>query len=145
MLKEAARLYNMKVVAVSVEHTRDVVTRLKLFKDNVDFIYTGSSGAIQASLPAIVSTAESMKLPVFNFNGEEVIAHNALASYGVSHQQVGANAAIIVDKILRGIKPGNIEPVYPARDDHEAYISRKRADKISLKIPDTLQDIVIVE
>ena len=145
MLISTVKELGLEVVSVPIEHTRDVVTRMKLFKDNVDFIYTGSSGAIQASLPAISSAAQAMQLPLFNFNGEEVISHIALASYGVSHKQVGANAAIIIDKLLNGEKIGNIKPVYPKEEDHKAFISRKKAGQIGLKIPTDLPNVTIVE
>ena len=145
MLVATSKELGLEVVAIPVEHTRDVVTRMKLFKDKVDFIYTGSSGAIQASLPAISSAVQAMQLPLFNFNGEEVISHIALASYGVSHKQVGANAAIIIDKLLKGEKIGNIKPVYPKEEDHKAFISRKKAEQIGLKIPTDLTNVTIVD
>ena len=145
MLVATSKELGLEVVAIPVEHTRDVVTRMKLFKDKVDFIYTGSSGAIQASLPAISSAAQAMQLPLFNFNGEEVISHIALASYGVSHKQVGANAANIIDKLLKGEKIGNIKPVYPTEEDHKAFISRKKADQLGLKIPTDLTNVIIVD
>ena len=146
MLQKDAKQQGLKVIAVPIEHTRDIVIRMQLFKDKVDFIYTGSSGAIQAALPAIISTAESMKLPLFNFNSDEVIAHNALASYGVSHAKIGANAARIIDQIMQGKKPENIKPIYPTKDDHAAYISRKRANNIGIIIPDNLpKHITIVD
>jgi len=144
MLKKSAKTENLKIIAVPIEHTRDVVTRMKLFKDKVDFIYTGSSGAIQAALPAIMSTAESMKLPLFNFNSDEVIAHNALASYGVSHERVGANAAHIINKIMKGQKPENIKPIYPTKADHAAFISRKRANNIGIIIPANLPKYITI-
>ena len=145
MLNKAAALTGIKVIAVPVEHTRDIVVRMKLFKDRVDFIYTGSSGAIQASLPAIVSIVESMNLPLFNFNSEEVITHNALASYGVSHKQVGANAAKIIHQVLHGEKPGTIPVIYPERADHAGFISKKRASRIGLDIPKGIAGVTIVE
>ena len=145
MLVATSKELGLEVVAIPVEHTRDVVTRMKLFKDKVDFIYTGSSGAIQASLPAISSAAQAMQLPLFNFNGEEVISHIALASYGVSHKQVGANAANIIDKLLKGEKIGNIKPVYPTEEDHKAFISRKKADQLGLKIPTDRTNVIIVD
>ena len=145
MLNKAAALTGIKVMAVPMEHTRDIVVRMKLFKDRVDFIYTGSSGAIQASLPAIVSIAESMNLPLFNFNSEEVIMHNALASYGVSHKQVGANAAKIIHRVLHGEKPGTIPVIYPERADHAGFISKKRASRIGLDIPKGIAGVTIVE
>lgn len=145
MLKKAASTIEMEVLAIPIEHTRDVVTRMRLFKNKVDFIYTGSSGAIQASLPAIVSLAESMKLPLFNFNAEEVILHNALASFGVSHRQVGTNAASIIDRIFHGEKASAIEIIHPKKDDHKGFISKKRASRIGLTIPDDLLEVTIVE
>jgi putative ABC transport system substrate-binding protein len=145
MLTKSAEQLGIEVIAVPVEHTRDVVSRMKLLKNKVDFIYTGSSGAIQASLPAIVSVAESMKLPLFNFNGEEVLEHNALASFGVSHKKVGANAAQIIHRILKGGKPGNIKIIHPDNADHQGFISKKRAGRIELKIPSNLTGITIVE
>jgi putative tryptophan/tyrosine transport system substrate-binding protein len=145
MLKANAKTFNLEVVAIPIEHTRDVISRMRVFKNNVDFIYTGSSGAIQASLPAIVNTAESMKLPLFNFNDKDVISHNALASYGVTHTQVGTNAAKIIHRIFNGEKPGDIEPVYPSKSDHAGFISAKRAERIGLVIPKELTNVTIVK
>ncbi|MDP4832472.1 MAG: ABC transporter substrate-binding protein [Rickettsiaceae bacterium] len=145
MLKKSASSLEIDVIAIPIEHTRDVITRMKLFKNKVDFIYTGSSGAIQAALPAIVSIAESMKLPLFNFNSEEVIEHNALASFGVSHKQVGANAAHIIHRIFQGEKPGNIAIIHPSNADHAGFISSKRAKRIGIDIPKGLAGITIID
>lgn len=145
MLKEDAKKFNLEVVAIPVEHTRDVISRMKVFKNNVDFIYTGSSGGIQASLPAIVKTAEAMKLPLFNFNDKEVISHNALASFGVTHTQVGVNTARIIHRIFSGEKPAEIEPIYPSIDDHAGFICKIRAKKIGLDIPKELTNVTVVE
>lgn len=145
MLQLAASSRGIFVLAVPLEHTRDAVSRMQLFKNNVDFIYTGSSGAIQAALPAIVTTAEEMTLPVINFDSSDVKNHAVLASFGISHAQVGANAAIIIDKILKGEKPANIPVIFPEATDHLAYISKKRAEKIGFQIPDNLPDVKIVE
>jgi putative ABC transport system substrate-binding protein len=145
MLKENAKEFNLEVLAIPVEHTRDVISRMRAFKNNVDFIYTGSSGAIQASLPAIVNTAEAMKLPLFNFNDKDVISHNALASYGVTHTQVGTNAAKIIHRIFKGEKPGNIKPVYPGKDDHAGFISAIRAERIGLVIPKKLTNVTVIK
>ncbi len=145
MLKEDAKAFDLEVVAVPIEHTRDVISRMRAFKNNVDFIYTGSSGGIQASLPAIVKTAEAMKIPLFNFNDKEVISHNTLASFGVTHTQVGANAAEIIHRIFSGVKPAEIKPIYPSIDDHAGFISAIRAKEIGLDIPERLTNITIVE
>lgn len=145
MLKGAANNAGLQLIAIPIEHSRDAATRMKSFKNSVDFIYTGSSGVVQSALPSIVSSAESMNLPHFNFDNQEVKDHNALASFGVSHFQVGASAAQIIHKILQGIKPSNIAPTYPQPSDYAGFISKKRADKIGLHIPNDLTNITIVE
>ncbi len=146
MLQKSANTLGLEVVSIPVEHSRDASTRMMAFKGNVDFIYTGSSGGIQAALPAIAAAADAMSIPLFNFNADEVKSNLALASFGVSHKQVGANAAIIVDKILKGEDAGAIEAIYPGQNDHNAYINLKKADKLGIIIPKNMQqNITLVE
>ncbi len=146
MLEQSAKTLGLDVISVPVEHSRDASTRMMVFKGNVDFIYTGSSGGIQAALPAIAVAADAMSIPLFNFNADEVKSNLALASFGVSHRQVGSNAAILVDKILKGENPGSIAPIYPGKNDHKAYINLKKANKLGLTIPKNIQqNITLVE
>lgn len=145
MLKKVAAKAGLQVIAIPIEHSRDTNTRIQSFKGEVDFIYTGSSGVVQSALPMIISRAESMKLPHFNFNSEEVKTNNALASYGVSHFQVGVNTAIIIHRILNGENPSDIPIIHPKVSDHTGFISVKRANKIKLHIPENLTNITIIE
>lgn len=138
MLEQSAKTLGLEVISVPVEHSRDASTRMMAFKGNVDFIYTGSSGGIQAALPAIAAAADAMSIPLFNFNADEVKSNLALASFGVSHRQVGSNAAILVDKILKGENPGSIAVMHPKISDHSAYINLKKAHKLGIIIPKNL-------
>ena len=144
-LKVAAKKYNMEVVDVPVEHARDTATRMNLFKDKVDFIYTGSSAVVQTAFSSIIQKAESMNLPIINFDHSEVINNNVLASFGVAFNQIGANAALITHSLLNGESANNIEIIYPGRNDHIGYLSKKRAEKLGLIIPSDLVNIIIIE
>ena len=144
MLTKAASDRQFELVAIPLEHSRDAATRIKLMKDKVDFIYTGSSAVVQTALPSIVKFAEQMGIPVINFNQDEVLSHDIFGSYGVSHHKIGANAANIINQILNGKKPYEIEVVYPSEDDHAGYISKKRGDKINFELPSDLTGINIV-
>lgn len=144
-LTETAKNFDIEVIAVPVEHARDAATRMNLFKDNVDFIYTGSSAVVQTAFAAIAQKAEIMNIPIFDFDSQEVYNHNSLASYGVSHFEVGSNAALIIDKLLKGTKTENIPIIYPSANDHIALISKKRAEKLGIELPSDLTNIIIVE
>ncbi len=145
MMENAAQSFDMQVLAIPIEHARDVPLRMQGFKDKVDFIYVGSSGPIQPSLPSIVALADQMHIPVFNLNAEEVKNHHAFASFGVSYYKVGKNAGALVAKLLKGEKLQNLSPAYPQIEDHEGYISKRRAEKLGIELPSSLTGITIVE
>lgn len=145
MMKEACDEFGLTLVAIPVEQSRDIPIRMAAFKNNVDFIYVGSSGPIQPSLPVIVSLAEEMKIPVINMNSEEVKAGKVFASFGISYYKVGMNAARLIVDILSGAKPSMLPVIYPRLGDHEAFISKKRAEKIGFIIPDNIPNLNIVD
>lgn len=145
MMNEAAKSKGMTVIAIPIEQAKDVPMRMQGFKGKVDFIYVGVSGPIQPSLPAIVSEANKMKIPVFNADADAVKQHQALGSYGVSYYQVGVNTADIIYQILQGKDIATIPPSYPTADDHRGYISKKVAEKLGIILPKNLNNITIVE
>lgn len=145
MLEKKASIYGIEIVAVPVEHSRDVTTRIRSFKNKVDFIYAGSSGVVQSAMPAISAAADDMKIALFNFNSSEVIRHQALASYGVSHSKVGANTAKIIIRLLNGENPKDIGVIYPSVEDHNAYVSKKKADLLGINIPASIKNLNIQE
>lgn len=143
MIKASALKLNMQVIAVAIDQPRDIPIRIQFFKDKVDFIYVGTSGPIQPTLPAIIAEADKMNIPIFNANEESVKKNQVLASFGVDYIKVGSNAAKIVAKILRGEK--NIDPIYPLEEDHHGFVSQKRVDSMKLKLPHDLTNVTIIK
>ncbi len=143
MLETAAAKLKMQVVAIAIDQPRDVPMRMQGFRDKVDFIYVGTSGPIQPTLPAIVMEADKMNIPIFNVNEEAVRKNQVLGSFGVDYIQVGANAGQIVARILKGEK--NISPIYPSAKDHHGFISKKRLEAMKLKLPSDLSNITVIE
>ncbi len=144
MMQQAAAAQNMEVVLVPIEQAKDVGQRMQAFKGKVDFIYVGVSGAIQPSLPMIVSLANKMQIPVFNADSDAVKNHQVLASYGVSYYQVGVNTATIIYQILQGKDISTIPPLYPKVSDHHGFISKKVALKFGIPLP-ILANVTVVE
>ncbi len=145
MMQRGAKLFGMEVVLVGVEHANDVKLRMQAFKGKVDFIYVGVSGPIQPSLPTIASEALRMQIPVFNADANAVKQQQVLGSFGVSYYQVGVNTANMVAELLQGKSIKDIPPRYPTSDDHHGFLSKDIADKLSVTIPDDLNNITVVQ
>ncbi|APS00515.1 ABC transporter substrate-binding protein [Pajaroellobacter abortibovis] len=145
MMERAAQEEGMRLVTVPVEQARDVPLRMQAFRDKVDFLYVGTSGAIQPTLPAIVAEADKMKLPVFNADSDAVKSHQALGSCGVKYNQVGAHTGKMVARILRGESVEQIQPVFPTLEEHQGFISRVKANFLRIALPTELPHVTIVE
>ncbi len=145
MMKAAGQKIGIAVYPIAIDNQRDIPFHMQAFKDKVDFLYVGVSGTIQPALPAIAALAEKMQIPVFNVDAAAVKQGLALASFGVSYYQVGVNAGNIVANVLNGEKIANIAPIYPRKQDHQAFLNKKLAARYHIKINDTLQNITIVE
>jgi putative ABC transport system substrate-binding protein len=143
MLSQAASANNMSLVSVPVDQPRDVPIRMQMFKDNVDFIYVGTSGPIQPTLPVIAAEADKMGIPVFNANEEAVEDGLVLASFGVNYIQIGRDTGKIIADMLRGneILPA---PIYPSIKEHQGFINKAKAASLGIAIPSN-DNITIIE
>lgn len=143
MMKEAASKTNLELVSIAIDHPRDIPIRMQSFKDNVDFIYVGTSGAIQPALPVIIAEADKMMIPVFNANEEAVIQDQALASFGVDYFQMGKSTGEMAITIL---KEGNVpDPIYPNLKDFKGFISKKKAEYFGISLPTNLENTTILD
>jgi putative ABC transport system substrate-binding protein len=71
---------------------------------------------VEGEAEFILDVARQKKLPTM-FNDDQWASQGALASYGPSYYQMGRQAAQLVDKILRGQKPGNLAIVRASKFD----------------------------
>ncbi len=88
-----------------------------LVRDQADFIF---------------EVARQKRLPTM-FNEESWVLKGGLASYGPSYYQMGHQAAVLVDKILKGTNPQHL-PVERA-SKFDLVINRRTARIIGLTIP----------
>lgn len=146
MMKEAAKVYDMEVIAVPIDSQRDIPLRMQRFSsDPVDLIYVGTSGYIQPSLPAIVAQADRLKIPVFNADENAVKENLVVASFGVSHYKIGLAASNIIVQLLDGVNPASIPIIYPQLSDHVCFINKKKAAAFNIKIPENLDNVTVVD
>lgn len=133
----ASKAHDMDLVAVPIDSSRDIAMRMQAFKEKVDFIYVGTSGAIQPALPIIVAQANKMNIPIINADSEAVIKKQVLASFGISYQKIGENAGNLVADILQnGKMPHSLDP---SIKDHRSLINKYQALKYKLNLPENVQ------
>lgn len=125
MLTQSAAGMGMEIVSVPVDQPRDVQQRMQLFNGKADFIYLGASSITLPVLPAIVSEAKKMNIPVFSADSQDVKNHHVLGSFGVNYYGVGVNTGKLATKILQGESVANLKPTYPSQEDHQGYLSKK--------------------
>jgi putative tryptophan/tyrosine transport system substrate-binding protein len=144
MMREAAKQMGFKVVAVPIDQARDIPIRMQSFKGKVDFIYVGTSGPIQPTLPVIAVESNKMGIPIINADDRAVKDGMVLASFGVDYIKVGNNTGKLVAKILNGADVSTLVPLYPKPKDHRGFINRKKAKEAGISIPKGLTNLFIV-
>jgi putative ABC transport system substrate-binding protein len=81
---------------------------------------------------AITQTATAARLPAM-FEAREFVVAGGLVSYGPSQSELFRRAAVYVDKILKGAKPGDLPVEQPTK--FELVINLKTAKALGLTIP----------
>jgi putative ABC transport system substrate-binding protein len=80
----------------------------------------------------IVELASEYRLPAIYFS-KEYVDEGGLMSYGVDFDDLFRRAAVYVDKILKGAKPGDLPIEQPTK--FEFVVNLKAANQIGLTIP----------
>jgi putative ABC transport system substrate-binding protein len=83
----------------------------------------------------VTSLAQRHRLPAV-YNAKEFVMDGGLMSYGPSVQDMFRRAAVYVDKILKGAKPGDLPVEQPTK--FELAINLKTAKVLGLTIPPSL-------
>jgi putative ABC transport system substrate-binding protein len=86
-------------------------------------------------LARIIEFANSNKIPAM-FEDVFFVEAGGLMSYGPSYAEIFRNAAVFVDKILRGAKPSDLPIEQPTK--FELVINLKTAKALGLEFPPTL-------
>jgi putative ABC transport system substrate-binding protein len=84
----------------------------------------------------IAEFAATNRLPWTCDTEESVVEAGCLMAYGPSYPDLHRRAAIYVDKILKGAKPGDLPVEQPRK--FELVINLKTAKQIGLTIPPTM-------
>jgi ABC-type uncharacterized transport system substrate-binding protein len=133
---KAARLLGMQAFFLDVRTAEDVVRAFeKAVSQRIDVLLVGIDAVTQASREHIAELATKHRLPAI-YASREFVDAGGLMTYGVSYPQLYFRAASLVDKILKGTKPGDIPVQQPTK--LELVINLKFAKAIGIDLPATI-------
>jgi putative ABC transport system substrate-binding protein len=130
-----ARKLGLEVDKLEIRRAEDIVVAAEALKEEVQALYVCTDALLNANVRHINSLALAVRLPTIHGIRENVDAEGLL-SYGPNYPDLCRRAAELVDKILRGMKPGDISVEQPTK--FELVVNLKTAKALGLTVPETL-------
>jgi ABC-type uncharacterized transport system substrate-binding protein len=131
----AARKLDLEVTTSEIRRAKDIVPAFKALREREDAVYLCPDPLMNTNRTGINILAVGARLPTMHGLREYVEA-GGLMSYGPNLPDQFRRVADIVDKILRGAKPGDVPVEQPTRFD--LIINLTTANALGLEIPPTL-------
>ena len=131
----AARRFKFEPVVVRVARAEDFERAFRqLANRKADALYQPSIALLNSNRDRLIELTLKARLPYFSVN-PEVAAAGGLLSYGTAIEENYRRAATLVDKILRGAKPGDLAVELPERI--QLVVNLKTAKAIGVKLSPT--------
>ncbi len=105
---------------------------LGIDKEKVDGIIMGGGRRYRGRRKRIVNLVEKSKLPAI-YRGAHWVRMGGLMSYDIDKQDMRRRVAYLVDRILKGAKPGNLPVERPMKT--KFVVNLKTAKRQGFKIP----------
>jgi putative ABC transport system substrate-binding protein len=134
-VERAASRLGLEVVRVEVHDASEVVPALKALAGTVDALYVCTGPLVNNMGNAISEAANAIRLPTMHGEKSQVEA-GGLISYGPVVTDMYRRAAELVDKILRGARPGDLPIEQPTK--FEMAVNLKTAKAIGVVVPPAL-------
>jgi len=131
----AAHAFGVETAPVDVRRADDIALAFATLNGRADALYVTTDPLFNVINLAVSDLAIKARLPSVHSFREEVVA-GGLISYGPSFSDLYRRAAELVDKILRGAKPGELPVEQPTKFD--LVINLKTAKVLGLTVPHNL-------
>jgi putative ABC transport system substrate-binding protein len=130
--KAAASALGLEVVRLEIRRGEDIAPAFEALGTRADALYVSQDALTVAYHARIITLALGERVPTM-FGARSFVQAGALMSYGPNFPALFRRAAELVDKILRGRKPGDIPVEQPTEFEFVINITTARA--IGLNIP----------
>jgi putative ABC transport system substrate-binding protein len=133
-VQTVARGLGIEVAPLEIRRAEDIAPAFEALKAQADALYVVGDAIIMANLTRIMTFSLGARLPTI-FNARSFVQAGGLISYGPNFSDQFRRTAELVDKILRGTKPGDIPVEQPSR--FELVINLTTAKVLGLTIPES--------
>ena len=106
-LKAELAKHGMTLVEAAAPRTVDVGSAAKSLVGKVDVIYTSTDNNVVSTYESMVAVARDAKLPLVASDPDSV-KRGAVAALGMNYYDMGRQAGKVVNRVLKGEKPGAI-------------------------------------
>jgi putative ABC transport system substrate-binding protein len=134
-VQAAARILGLDVALIEMRRPEDIASAFAAFKSGAEAIYVCTDPLVLAQRARINTLALAARLPTI-YGPREHVEAGGLMSYGANFPDLFRRAADLVDKILRGAKPGDLPVEQPTKFDLVVNLTTAKA--LGLEIPPTL-------
>ena len=132
-IETAARSLGIESQLLDVRRPEDLQSAFDAAsRQHADALVVGQDGLLQSNRKRIVDLAMAHRLPAI-YRSMEFVEAGGLIGYGPHYPDLYRRAAIYVDKILKGARPGDLPIEQPTR--FELLINLKTAKALGLTIP----------
>jgi putative ABC transport system substrate-binding protein len=131
-LTTAAEALGLHVLPLEIRRAEDVAPAFAALNSQATALYIVQDALVIANIPRIMTFALTARLPTVLNSGDQA-RFGGLMSYGPSFPAIFRRTADLVDKILRGTKPGDIPVEQPTK--FELVINLSTAKALGITIP----------
>jgi ABC-type uncharacterized transport system substrate-binding protein len=133
-VQAVAHTLGIEVAPLEIRRAEDIAPAFEALKAQADALYVVSDALVNTNRTRIITFSLSARLPTI-FNDRVFVQSGGLMSYGSNASDQFRRAAELVDKILRGTKPGDIPVEQPTK--FELVINLTTAKALALTIPES--------
>ncbi len=134
-VQATARALGLEVATSEIRRAEDIAPAFEALKGRAEALYVAVEPLVSANRIRINTLALAVRLPTI-YNRREFVEAGGLMSYGPNYTDLFRRAADYVDKILRGVKPGDIPVEQPTKFDLVVNLTTAKA--LGLTVPPTL-------
>jgi ABC-type uncharacterized transport system substrate-binding protein len=135
-IQAAARTLGLDVAVFEIRQVEEIGAVLETaLKQRAEALYVVGDTVLTSNRFRVATLATNARLPTM-FGSQESAEAGGLMSYGANIPHLFKRAAELVDKILRGAKPGDIPVEQPTKFD--LVLNLRTARALGLEVPPTL-------
>jgi putative ABC transport system substrate-binding protein len=130
-----------KVIESPAMGVNNVASAAQSLVGRVDAIFVPNDTIVYAAFETVVKVAQGAHVPLFSAERRSV-QRGSIGTVGFDFVQMGVETAEMVDKVLKGTKPGDLDVVYMKDTPNGIglYLNRASAEKMGVTIPKSVLD-----